>query len=134
MCLEVFFQNFVTYYPINPFRLWLPSQKGLLAEPPHLHKETPLGFSIVDPSARVKTQGPENLIGPFVTTVAFNVPPVPDSTVSNGGGGFRLMAIAPEGQACTVSMISEVVDLSICIQGLSRGLKTSGKLRKQIPE
>ena len=91
--------NYHLPYPVKPFVLWEPSQNGLFADAPHLHKETPLGFSIMEPSAMVITQGPETFAGPLLITFTFKASGDLGSIVSISGGLLFFIEMAPVGQA-----------------------------------
>ena len=51
----------------NPFRVCVPSQNGLLLEPPQRHKDMTAMVAIDSPLSPCSTTGPFTMYGPFST-------------------------------------------------------------------
>ena len=92
----------------------------------------PFGFSTTVPSARVISQGPNTLTGPFSNTFTLLFSGIVISGVDGSIVEFCkaefFIERAPEGQALTVAISAVSSAASGWIQGLSLGLNTSGKV------
>ena len=118
-------------YPMKPLVLWLPSQKGFVADWPHLQMDVPFGFSTVVPSGKVTIHGPATLAGPLVIMVTLFPSGVVDRTDMSVCCFCDFNEMAPVGHALTASSIWDRTAPSSWIHGLSRGLNTDGNVWKQ---
>ena len=59
---------------LKPFLLWVPSQKGLLEEPPHRHRKVSVPRVTVRPVPEQTSSGPSILSGPFGRSVTLRGP------------------------------------------------------------
>ena len=58
----------------KPIRVWVPSQKGLLADPPHLHRRAVVTRSMVRPVPAQISRGPDTASGPLCCGVIVSAP------------------------------------------------------------